>query len=850
MFASLALVGAALAAADTVPQITATRIASPAERPAIDGRLDEPVWQRAQVASGFVQWYPDPGQPATQPTEARVLYDDDAIYVGMWMRDAAPDSIVQRLARRDPTGIYSDWAHVIIDSYHDNRTAFRFAVNPAGVKKDAYHFDDTGQDVGWDAVWEAETQVDSTGWTAEYRIPLSQLRFTNSEGGELVWGINFAREIARRFESSFWSEVEPNAGRYVSYVGELRGLRGLGSPRRLEVQPYTLTRYQWSRGLEGPRDDGAVAALGADVKYGLTSNLTLTATLNPDFGQVEADPSEVNLTAFETFFPERRPFFVEGTDIFKFGLGQVDLSANEQLFYSRRIGRLPQRLGRLDALADAPEATTILGAAKLSGKTAGWSLGVLAAVTGEEHARVLLPGGDSVLPVEPPTGYAMARASRQYRQGRTAVGGVLTAVRRDLPEDGGLDFLHETALAAGVDGRHRWGGNRYEATGWVLASRVAGSMEALALTQRSAAHLFHRPDADHLELDPARTSLAGTAAHLRIAKIGGGDWRWSAAGSARSPGFEVNDLGFLRLADAASLSGSLAYARYAPSGAFLSWTVGTAATLAWTWGGERTLTAASLEGSFELTSYWTGYGSLTRFASALSPTVLRGGPALFTPARTRVAAGAGTDPRKPVRVGLDWAMEREDDTGGRRWSLLPLLTARTSRRAEISIGPLFSRNVAAWQYLTQQDSLGVRRYHGAHLVQRTAALTARLNYTFSPDLTLQLYGQPFVSAGRYTAFRDVGEPRAAEFGRRFVEAPQRTEPDFNVQEFDFNAVLRWEYRPGSALFVVWSQTREQTLGDGSFGLRRDLSRLFGWDDDRPAPSTNVLLVKVSYWLDR
>jgi hypothetical protein len=835
---------------DTARTVAAQALGD-AAAPAIDGRLDEAAWAAAEPATGFVQQQPEPGAPASQRTEARVLYDGDALYVGMRMYDTRPDSIAAQLARRDAFRIYSDWAHVVLDSYNDNRTAFRFSVNPRGVKKDVFHFDDGNEDLSWDAVWDVATRVDSLGWTAEYRIPLSQLRFTTS-GAEQVWGINFGREIARADERVYWSQVQPNTDRYVSFAGTLRGLRGLRAPQRLEIQPYALSRYTReppATAAPGLDAEPFAASLGADLKYGLTSDLTLTATVNPDFGQVEADPSEVNLTEFESFFGERRPFFTEGSDIFRVRMGQVDVNGNELLFYSRRIGRAPQRRLPSRTLVEAPEATTILGAAKLSGKTrGGWSVGILDAVTAPERARVLAGRGDSLVTVEPLTNYAVARVSRDFRQGRSALGGVLTATNRRIAPGSGLHFLREQAYVGGLTGRHRFGGD-YEVSGGVLASHIAGSPRAIQLAQLSSARLFQRPDAEHVELDSTRTSLSGAAANVVVEKSSGGHWRWVALGSVRTPGFETNDLGYQRLADAGSVIGGVAYVQSGPGPVFRNWSVGADAGSSWTWGGERFLTAGVLRGNAQLHNLWQGFAQAIRFLPALSPTTLRGGPALYTPARTALVTGVNSDPRKRVRLNLFSFVEMEDGTGGYTMSLNPEVSLRPSSRASLSLTPAWSRNVSAWQYLGEQGTPAGPRYLGGELEQTTVSLTTRLSYSFTPDLSLQLYAQPFVSAVDFADLRTVAAPRAERFDARFRPA-EAAEPDFSVKELRSNAVLRWEYRPGSTLFLVWSQGREQRLDDGTFGLSRDFGRLFGLDERFPVPATNVLLLKVSYWLGR
>ena len=327
----------------------------------LDGRVSESAWQKAPPITNFTQSYPAPGAKPTDPTEVRVLYDDVALYVGIRMFDAHPDSIAAQLARRDASGIYSDWIHVIVDSYHDRRTAFRFTVNPKGVKKDVYTSNDGDEDVNWDAIWDVATRVDSLGWVAEFRIPLSQLRFASDNGRDHTWGFQVMRDVARRNERDSWSPWTPQSPGFVSRFGDLSGLTSIPSPRRLEVVPYVstkLTRAPGDRANPFFRSTDTRPSAGADLKYGLSSGLTLTATVNPDFGQVEVDPSVINLSAFETFFPEKRPFFLEGSDALSFGeVALYNDYGSQRFFYSRRIGREPQR-SVSGKFVDQPDATT------------------------------------------------------------------------------------------------------------------------------------------------------------------------------------------------------------------------------------------------------------------------------------------------------------------------------------------------------------------------------------------------------------------------------------------------------------------------------------------------------------
>lgn len=844
--------------------------------PVIDGALDDPVWQTADVATGFVQYTPASGRPATEETEARVAFDDDAIYIAMRMYDAAPDSIGMQLSRRDASGIYSDWAHVVIDSYNDRRTGFRFSLSPRGIQKDVLHYDDLEEDLGWNAVWEAAARVDSLGWTAEFRIPLSQLRFSASDAGDAAWGINFGREVARRDERSYWSPVLQDVVGYVSRSGELHGVPALAAPRRLEVMPYSLARATRAPGTSGDpfhEPTEVFGTIGADLKFGVTSNLTLTATFNPDFGQVEADPSQVNLTAFETFYAERRPFFLEGSDIFRFRLAFGDGDgANEQLFYSRRIGRPAQGSVPDEAVhADVPQAATILGAAKLSGKTAGgWSVGILNAVTSEETAAYVDESGiRGRTTVEPLTNYAVARVMKDFRDGGSRIGGLVTATHRRLDDE--LDFLRSAAYAGAIDFKHRFHGGDYQITAALLGSHIQGSAEAIDRAQRAAGRYFQRPDADHLTYDPARTSLSGTGAMLEIGKFGGGSWRWAVGGTARSPGFDVNDIGYQRNADAIDQFVWVGYRNFQPGRIVRNWNLNFNQWTGWTFGRERVSTGGNVNGYVQFINHWGANAGIGRNHSSLSTSALRGGPAIVRPSQTNYWFGLHSDRRKTLALNLNGSGYVEEESGTSSFWIGPELRWRASSGLELSLQPGMTWTDGAWQYVAAKEAAGSTHYIFAGLDQRTASLTARVDYTVTPRLSFQFYAQPFISAGRYSGFREVTDPRAGRFADRFHRygadqlhpavndsgdriyqvdldadgTPDFTfdDPDFNFKELRSNAVLRWEYRPGSTLFLVWSQGRSDVEPQGAYDLGRDGKRLF------ETRGTNILMLKVSYWLD-
>ncbi len=843
------------------------------EVPRIDGELNDAAWSAAPVASGFVQMEPNPGAPASHETEVRVLYDDRYLYVAARMYDPEPELIGTQLSRRDGSGGgNSDWVHVLIDGYHDRRTAFRFSLNPSGVQADVLHFDDTEEDENWDAVWEGAARIDSEGWAAEFRIPLSQLRYSES-ASERSWGINFARRIGRSGEESAWSPILPSVRGLVSQSGVLQGLAELKSPRRLELIPYSVARTTRTPTEPGnPLHDPATASLelGGDLRYGVTSNLTLSATFNPDFGQVEADPSEVNLSAFESFFSERRPFFLEGGNIFAFGIG-VDDNSGETLFYSRRIGRSPQRsIDTDDGWEMRPEATRILGAAKLSGKTSGgWTVGALNALTGAEYSRVAEPGRPERRElIEPLTNYTVATVARDFDQGGSTIGGMATATHRRVGSDQEVAFLREAAYSFALRGRHLFADRTWEANATIGGSHIRGDEEAITRVQEAAGHYFQRPDAEHLDFDPTRTTLTGAIADASVFKVAGSKFRGGAGAHLRTPGLELNDLGFQSEADQAITYLSAAYRQYDPQWIFRRWSVNLNPSAAWTTDGERTWTQFGHSVDFEFHNLWNGGWWVGKRFAALNVGALRGGPAIRAPGGVRYSLWLNSDQRRPVTVNASASGGREDDSGGWDHGVDLGLTARPSSSLRVTLTPGLRRRYNPWQYVSQHEVSGATtRYLFGTLDQTTVRLTARVDYTLSTALSLQFYAQPFVSSARYENFMRVEDPRAARFEERFhhyapAELSRREDGRFEVRdpssgaiEYDFedpgfsfrqlrsNAVLRWEFRPGSALFFVWSQGRTGEEEYAEFDFTRDLDHLRG------APASNVFLIKASYWFN-
>ena len=854
----------------TVRRMTAERREGPVT---LDGRLDEPAWQRATPSSDFTESYPDQGKPSPERTEVRVLYDDAALYVGVRMFDAHPDSIAAQLARRDASGIYSDWVHVIIDSYHDRRTAFRFTVNPRGVKKDVYTSNDFNEDVNWDAVWDVGTAIDSAGWTAEYRIPLSQLRFGNA-AGERVWGFQVMRDIARRQQRDSWSPWAQQDPGFVSRFGDLAGLVDVPAPSRLEVLPYVSSKVTRAPGDANDPFYHATEtrpSAGADLRYGLPKGLTLTATVNPDFGQVEVDPAVVNLSAYETFYPEKRPFFLEGADIFEFGqiTGNNDFGS-QTFFYSRRIGRAPQLrvLGNAETFVDAPEQATIAGAAKVTGKAGPWSIGFLDAVTTEQRAEIAHLDERRTSPVEPLTNYLAVRTRRDFRNGQTVLGLMGTSTLRRLDEPVLSNLLRGRSTLAGVDFEHGMRNREWVLSGFAAGTSVGGSESAIANTQLTSTHYFQRPDADHLDYDPTRSSLQGHEAELAIAR--NGNVFGSLAVKEMSPGFEINDVGYVGRADYKAVSPFLGYQDFRQRRYLRNYVLFVYSNYAWNFGNDNIFHGYGTGLNFTFRNLWSANLRASTQLRAYDDRLTRGGPLARPPQSWSTSLDVGSDSRKRVIVSPSVSLSR--DAGGAYTPATSVtFQIRPSSSILVTLGPSLSRDHRSAQFIQSVPDAAAtatygRRYVFGELRQTTLYMDTRVDWTFTPTLSFQMYAQPFVTAGRYRHLKELAAPgsyafreyAAADVQEHAADGYVSIDPDgtggaapFDIVDLNGtsrslvgNAVLRWEYRPGSALFVIWQQQREGFDPSGTFDTSHDVHEIFR------SPMRNVFLVKATYWLGR
>ena len=857
----------------------------------VDGFLEEGIWFQAPPISDFLQTLPVEGEAVSERTEVRIVYDEDAIYIGAQLSDRNP--VTTRLARRDSPLGDSDSFVFLIDSYHDHETGYRFWTNPSGVKGDAtVSRNGIGRgDTSWDPVWELATSVSDSGWVVEMRIPFSQLRFSPEE--QQVWGVQIERNIHRNQENATFP-FTPNLERSgVSRFGHLHGVEGIEPGQRLEMLPYIVARGEYrpsekpaGLGLDNPYRSGAdhFGGVGLDLKYRLASNLTLDATVNPDFGQVELDPAVINLTAFETRFSERRAFFVEGAGIFSFSEGgpMGSVGRPPQLAYSRRIGRSPRGRTPSDAVfSQVPNATTILGAAKVTGQVGnGWSLGIMEAVTGTEvGSYTTADGGSQEILVEPAANNFIMRLRRQVEGGATRFGVIGTAVNRDLSGTTLVNRLHSSAYTGGIDLAHESTDRMWLFSGALAGSYVRGDVEQILRTQRASARYYQRPDAGHLDVDPFATSLNGFYAMGYIGKQAG-TFTMRNGIAFVSPGFEVNDIGFQSHADRILFDTHYQFNEIDPGRILRSWNVSISPDAVWNFAGERVFANVNSSLSFEFLNYWRTSMRVQVDPWTDDDRLTRGGPMARSPGSFAGNVNLNSDGRKAVvpRLTYSW---RSNDAGDWNRSVQLNVNARVRETFQFSFGPSYTRSYSTAQYMQRiEDPLAVAtfgsRYVFGELDRTRFSMVTRMNATFSPRLSLQLYVEPFVSVGDYGGLKEFRSPGTFDFqnygtgagtviqdqdGRYDID-PDGAGPaaNFRVPDRDFsyrsllgNAVLRWEWRPGATLFLVWQQRRINSITGhgqdgvdrwvGTFDLGRDLDDMFNIAAD------NVLMIKINYWIN-
>jgi hypothetical protein len=828
--------GDTLRSAASFPGDEVYRPARAVRSPTIDGRDDDEVWKTQARITAFRQFDPVENGEPTFRTEARIAYDTKNLYVMVRMFDPRPDSILAVLQRRDGFAL-SDDVVIGIDSYDDKRTGYLFRLTAAGTMADAYMFNDGEEDWGWNAVWEGAARVDSLGWVAEYRIPLSQLRYVPR--AENTFGVLVVRRVARTGERTAFPLFRRSKTGHVSQWADIAGFRGLSAPRRMEILPYSVGKYGFKPRGDGTPRNAAQTQFGADLKLGLTSNITLDGAINPDFGQVEADPGVLNLTAFEQFFAERRPFFLEGSGIFRYDLDCNDGDCTG-LFYSRRIGRTPQLRGRYGDAA-SPLQSSIIGAAKVTGRLkSGLSIGLLDAVTDRAS-------GTDARTIEPQTNYGILRLQQDLRGGNSGIGFMLTNTTRQNDE-WSRAFLRGNATTGGLDARHRFAKNRWQVSAQLAGSAVTGSQEAITLTQRSNVHLYQRTDAEHIALDSARTSLTGWLTQVSLDKQGGGVVRSNTSVWYIAPGFEINDIGFRTRSDEQGLSQWVGLRPTKPFGAFRQGQLNFNGWMVENTEGLRIGNGGNVNAWGEFRNYWNGFMGIgvQNWLPTYSDRDSRGGPVVFQPRRLQSWMGVNGDRRRAVAPRINLNGGRRMDGLGNSWNVSGGAQVRLGPQFNSSVDVGYSRNIDDQQWNGNFTDNGVTSYTFARLYQATSSVTLRLNYTITPMLSLESYVQPFVSAGRYTNWRALRDGRTHDAAARFEPYTLRGEPEgFRFGQLRTNNVVRWEYRPGSVLFLVWTQGRDGfDSNPANFGIPQSYDAVFS---RRPQ---NVFLMKASYWFGR
>lgn len=818
--------------------------------PKIDGKFDDEAWSTLDWENNFTQFEPHEGEAPNQQTGFKIRYDNDNLYIAIKAFDKETQKVDKRMTRRD--GWEGDLVGIQIDSYHDKRTAFVFAVSAAGVKNDGFFSNDAENfDDSWDPIWEVKTMINHDGWNAEMKIPFSQLRFSDAE--EQVWGLEVVRMVFRNEETSLWQPISQKSTGWVSNYGELQGIKNIKPKKQIELAPFFLTKFDSYQTEPGnPFADGRdfSANLGLDGKIALTNNFILDLTINPDFGQVEADPSEVNLTAFETYYEEKRPFFIEGNNITNYQLLLGDSPWSfDNLFYSRRIGRSPQYEPELadNEYLEMPENTRILGAVKLTGKTDnGWSVGIIETITRNEKALIDYEGNQSEITVEPMTNYTVARVQKDINNGNTLIGGMATSTNRMI-DDEHLEFLTRNAYTGGIDFTQYFNNRKYFLTFNAVFSEINGSKESIYEQQISSRRYFQRPDAKYLSLDTSLTRLRGHGGSLTFVKSPASGFRYAAALTWRSPGLEMNDVGYQRQGDILFHFIWVGYRITKPFGIFRIVDINMNEWSGWDFGGHQLFYGGNTNVNTQFTNFWTfGFG-INREQGGISNDLLRGGPSIRIPGNTNFWTTAGTNTTKKFRIEAGMAINWQDEQSARYMNIFGEIIYRPIDALSFAVQPEYSYACTDLQYIDETEVNENSEYLFGSMNQNTLSITSRIDYNITPDLTIQYYGSPFVSGAMFKDFKRITNPMADFQGNRYqILNPEEygtygiDQYDFNFRQFRSNLVLRWEYIPGSVVYLVWSQYRTSDVEDGVFDYVNDINGLFS------TVPRNIYLIKFSY----
>jgi hypothetical protein len=839
------------------PVYTTSRLVT--ARPVIDGNLDDECWKKGTWAGNYTQFVPNEGAKPTYPTELNIQYDDKNLYVAMRAYDREPDKIVRMAGVRDE--LVGDVAGLTLDSYRDYRTGFEFSVTAWGQKVDLVLFNPMNWDFNWNAVWKVKTGLEDSAWVAEYEIPFSQLRYSNKE--EQVWGLHTWRWISRISEESNWEKQSKIGPGMLYNFGELKGITGLKQSRRLEIMPFVFGELKTMKEEPGnPFTKNGRAwggNIGLDAKIGVSSNFTVDLTINPDFGQVESDPSVMNLTAFETFYEEKRPFFLEGLTIFDYKFD------DQSLFYSRRIGHSPSL--SIDPgdnkFVKSPEITTILSAIKFSGTTSnGLSVGLVQSLTANQKALLSDPvGNKSSRQVEPLTNYMVARVQKGYNAGNTIVGGMLTSVNRFI-NDPSLEFLSREAYTGGLDLLHHWKDKEFYIDARLIGSYVSGTKESIRALQESSARYYQRPGIYYLNYDTTHTVLSGYGGKIKVGKGSKGFWRYSTGVSWLSPGLELNDLGYMQSADVINLENEISYLINKPVSVFHTYTIDLEQFNSWNFDGTYLGSGGHLSFRSEFENNWNFSTNLIMHSKRVDTRILRGGPDLIIPGSLTTFGDIRTDQSKKIIVEFAYQYENSRNNSANSFQFEPGISIRPVQVLKVGVTANYARNYDDLQYVTTKNFASDKRYILGKIDQKTLGLTLRVDLNISPEFSIQYYGSPFISRGNYSDFKKIENSKAQSYDDRFtilntipltgnnygfdengdqVSDYSIGNPDFNFHEFRSNLVAKWEYRLGSFIYFVWSTDRSGNTGSSSASLTDSYKEL------RSVFPNNIFLIKLNYW---
>jgi hypothetical protein len=840
------------------PVYTTSRLVT--AKPVIDGKLDDECWKKGIWAGNFRQWIPKEGAKPTYPTEFNIQYDDKNLYVAIRAHDGEPKKILRQAGVRDE--FVGDMAGVNFDSYRDYRTGFEFTVTGWGQKIDLVLFNPDNWDTNWNAVWKVKTGLEDSAWVAEYEIPLSQLRYSRKD--EQMWGMHVWRWISRLQEESDW-EIQSKTGPGVLFnFGELHGIKGLKKSRRLEIMPYTLGDLKTMKVEPGNpfADKGRTwgGNAGLDAKIGISSNFTVDLTVNPDFGQVESDPSVMNLTAFETFYEEKRPFFLEGLTIFDYKFD------NQNLFYSRRIGHAPSRpVSPNDNLfVNSPDKTSILSAIKLSGTTSnGLSVGLIQSVTANEFARLSDKDGNrSSVKVEPLTSYTVARIQKGYNAGNTVIGGMLTSTNRDI-EDKNLESLSTNAYTGGLDLLTHWKDKEFYIDARLIGSFINGSKQSITALQESSARYYQRPGASYLKFDTTATALSGYGGRIMIGKGSKGLWRYSTGATWLSPGLELNDLGYMTTADEINQDNVISYLINQPVSIFSTYNISLEQFNTWNFNGEYLGSGANLSFTSVFKNQWSFAANQIYHTKTLDTKILRGGYDMIMPYTITSTGSLNTDQAKKITGGLVYSYQYTGNNSAISYQIEPGITYRPINNLKIGVTTNYINNHDRLQYITTSYNVPGNRYILGTINQKTLGMTFRVDLNLTPEFSIQYYGSPFVSIGKYSQLKYVTNPRAGLYNDRFeiYQDPVLSEgmyqlydynngpridysvanPDFNFHQFRSNLVAKWEYRLGSFIYFVWSSERTENTSESNASVGESYKQI------RSIFPNNIFLIKLNYW---